>query len=285
MYSNHPIMSMIITLVVFVSVVVFTTSPTNADLLYGEFDYSTFWYDFQIGSFTDNNQLGKILGENVITSQEFQFFCADFTRRNSNPFLEEYTGSSLANSTILSGTKKDALQSLFNHVYSPLLETNATFAGLNPAAPEWNTERDRVDVLNSALQIAVWEIIHESSDGNWDITNGSFMVYSPSSSGLYVSTLTPQQMYEAIIDLTKSWFASIKTGIWTGQFAEETFYELTYFTAVDDPSLQPLLLAVVNPSSNGVPEPATILLWTLGTLGAVGVSWTQRRTRRKNLVV
>ena len=31
----------------------------------------------------------------------------------------------------------------------------------------------------------------------------------------------------------------------------------------------------------GVPEPATILLWTVGTFGAAGVSWNRRRTRMK----
>ena len=214
---------------------------------------------------------------------------AEFTINVSENFTkpgvgQEYIGTSLIGST-LSGTQKYALQELLNHVYSPLLETKKIYTDLEPTAPGWMAARDAVDVLNSALQIAIWEIIHESTDenwnmGNWNVAIGNFKVHSPQKLDESASLLSANEMYSEILRLTDSWFAGINTGIWPEQFSRETLFELTYYTSDGDLS-QPLLLAVLHPPSSDVPEPATILLWTLGTLGTAGASWVRKRTSRK----
>jgi|GEM_PF-5397750 len=274
-------------LAMFVFAVAFCASPVKADMLFGYFYDSNFSYRFDVGSYSERNQLSEILGQNLTTGQELQFYCANFRMRVTNDFKnpgigQQYTGTSLANSAALNDRQKGALQSLFNHVYSPLLNAQTALAGIayDYRGTEWNAARDAVDVLNSALQLAVWEIIHETGN-TWGITTGSFQIYSPWDESVYrYSTLSEATILNQLKSLTDSWFASINSEIWTGPFAEETLYELTYFTSVGATS-QPLIAVTGQSSDAAVPEPATILLWILGTLGAIGTSFARRRVSVK----
>ena len=290
--NPYPMIRIIITSVMFIVCATCHASLAKADQLYGDFIWSNFKYEFKVGNMTLTYWLGEISGGIQGSDEKLQFYCGDILTQISDDFKDPavghpYAGTLLASSTEINSTQIHALQELFNHVYSPLLQAKASFAALNSAAPEWKAERDAVDVLNSALQIAVWEIMHESSAGNWnirdwDITKGNFKVNSASNSGLYESTLTTQQMLDEIVSLTDSWFASIESGTWDARFAKNMSYEITYYSWIDNPS-QNLLLAVRDPSSNnGVPEPATILLWTLGTLCAAGASWTRKTHPQEN---
>ena len=82
---------------------------------------------------------------------------------------------------------------------------------------------------------------------------------------MYPSTLTGYEMYNQLVGLTDSWFASIDSGIWTGPFAKEMSYELTYFDWIGNPS-QPLIAVTGQSSDATTPEPATMLMFGMGLL-------------------
>jgi len=135
-------------------------------------------------------------------------------------------------------------------------------------------------ILNSALQLALWEIVHESW-GDWDITSGVAQTSNPAFDqnwGLtdrqwgtnYPYLPTADVAYNDLLNLTNSWFDSIHSEIWAGAFAEEYSYELTfYYTAPNYYTSQPLI-AVTGINDQGppvVPEPGTMLVFGAGLVG------------------
>ena len=257
-------------------------SSVKADLIYGTFATSAYTFDANSQPLDKTRSVywaGGIVGKNVTTMQDLQFFCGDPYTNTTRDFIEldkgqEYNTAPLAVAPGLSFDQKKSIQSLFNHVYSPLLSAQATLALITENSEEKSLAQNSVDILGAAFQFAIWEILYETSD-TWDITSGSFTITNPNPNPAVDDRdffLTPSDAYMEIVGLTNGWFTSIKTGIWADNFAGETFYRVTYFfiDETSDVTSQPFFAATGkgNTEITGiVPAPASILILGLGLGG------------------
>ena len=87
------------------------------------------------------------------------------------------------NASIMSNYQKNSIQTLFNHVYNPLLAAQDHLASLSVTDPLLNQlatqlAYSNLSIINTALQFALWEIIHETA-GNWNIETGTVRVDLP----------------------------------------------------------------------------------------------------------
>ena len=243
----------------FIAIMLCNASAVKAEMvnLFGttdRFDYQIYYF-FGDGTHDENNPdrsgqgadyMWDIQGINRGTDQLLDLFCADYFTKLDGDFTNSAKGAnynpmSLADSS-LSGVQKDAIQKLFNHTYSALL----------------GAADDRTYALMSmSLQLAVWEIIHEESGNAWGMHDGWYQIW-------YSHPV--QDFHAESFALTSGWFASLASGDWTGDFAVETFWDITFFAPLSHAPSQ-ALIAVTGVQQPVVPEPATLAMLGLGLAG------------------
>ena len=261
---------------IFAIVATLCISSVKAELIYGTFAKPPYTFiNESVNQSTEKPKItwaGGISGQNLITKEPLQFFCADLYVESTWDFLDpgvgqEYQAVSLLDAP-LTETQKTAIQALFDHVYNPLLE--ASIYGENIA-----------EIFEAAFQIAIWEIIHEDS-GTWDISNGSFKLTGAEDNEESANygrsgNVEADEAFALVQSYTSSWFTSIDSGDWTnGEFAAKNFdgsrYVITYFYIADNPGLSQPFFAVtdkewpVDPHET-VPEPVSLLILGLGLAG------------------
>jgi len=262
-------------------------STTKADLLSGYYrDHSVSnGHHFNFG-YTNNHGRRPVVhderwvgemqfGDNVATGERLQFFCVDISTHVSQAFLHQFEGqfyqamsfNDAVNGNValpLTYDQHFAIQTLFNHTYSSLLDAQDIYASATGRAR--TAALNDVLLLSMGLQFSVWEIMHESDMNAWDIRSGQLSVTNPSSAS----------MYNQLTSLTDSWFDSLLTGIWADEYANATLWEITYFYAPGNVS-QPFISVTGINDPAVVPEPATLAM--LG-LGLAGLGIARRRVRK-----
>ena len=184
-----------------------------------------------------------------------------FDLQNPNVGVDFNRTTSLADS-VLRTDQKEAIQTLINHVYRPMVDARADYMSY------WNgygfdagyaAAFDTYDIYSLALQIAVWQIVREDDFAFW-VTG-----VKPGGTSSYTATEADAMFRELIA----GWLESVKTGIWDDAFATAYNYDVTVFAGDRYKSFFTVSEAVV-------PEPATMLMVGLGLAG-LGLA---RRSRK-----
>ena len=196
--------------------------------------------------------------QNLTTGQLLNMFCADRDTQTSDNFSnpdigEEYWSEPLnsVTMTLFSDLQKAALNSLFSHVYTTIVDaSNNLLIGL-PAG--------------MAFQLAVWEIVHETN-GAWDITSGSFGIsaaatFYPDHSSSYFD----DDLYNEVVALLDFWFAAIANESLWGPDYPWTNVELTVYVATNGVDASQTLISPTFPPA-AIPEPTTMLMFGVATL-------------------
>ncbi|MDR2704509.1 MAG: PEP-CTERM sorting domain-containing protein [Planctomycetaceae bacterium] len=215
-----------------------------------------------------NAETIKIINDD--TGQDFRVFCIDYftptATEFNNPLVgQEYDAIALnsPSMTLYSQIQKDALNSLFSHVYSTVYDANG----------------DIIDDVNSYLyQLIVWEIIHETNE-TWNIAGGEFGIqnaaYYPNPNDHKVAYLDTN-FYNLAVNTINSWLNAIAGNItWDSiGYGAVTDNQLTVYVAEGGQNISQTFISVVSPIT---PEPATILMFGIGMMFALPL---MRRTRK-----
>jgi hypothetical protein len=201
----------------------------------------------------------KIINDD--TDQYFRAFCVDYYTPTStefnNPLIGNEYGAVALNSpsmTLYSQIQKDALNSLFSHVYSTIYDVNGEIIN---------------DVNSYFYQLVVWEIIHEPEGETWNISNGAFGIQNAATfsdpdndrESSYVDT----DFYNLAVDTINSWLDAISGTItWDSiGYGTVTDHQLTVYVAEGGQYTSQTFISVVSPMT---PEPATILMFGIGMM-------------------
>ncbi|MDR2438267.1 MAG: hypothetical protein LBE12_02700 [Planctomycetaceae bacterium] len=226
---------------------------------------SDYTHYFQMIHDTSNNgwhntETIKIINDD--TDQNFRVFCVDYftpiTTEFKNPLIgQEYDAIALDSPSMMlySQIQKDALNSLFSHVYSTIYDANG----------------DIIDDVKSYLyQLVVWEIIHETDEA-WNIAGGEFGIQNAATyrnpndhSKGYIDT----DFYNFAVSNINSWLDAIVGKItWDSiGYGEVTDNQLTVYVAEGGQNISQTFISVVAPI---VPEPATILMFVIGMMSTL----------------
>jgi hypothetical protein len=197
----------------------------------------------------------KVINED--TDQNFRVFCIDYftqtTTEFRNPLLgQEYDAVALdsPSMTLYTQAQKDALNSLFSHVYSTIYDVNG----------------DIIDDANAYFyQLVVWEIVHETS-GTLNITDGALGITNaatyPNPDDPTVAVVDTAY-YNTTVRIVNSWLDAIagKTTWESLGYDTITNHNLTVYVAEGGQTIAQTFISVVSPI---VPEPATMLIFGIG---------------------
>jgi len=209
-------------------------------------------------------------GENLTSGELMNLFCVDMHTYVTSDFVDPSIGQSydavlLSSSTmtLYSDFQKAALNSLFSYVYTSILD---------------DANNMLYTAATMAFQLTVWEIIHEDS-GDWNIASGNFGITGAAMSQTPGGTrYINDSLYNEIVSLTDHWFAAFADeSLWGPNYAR-TDIPLYVYVAEGGTHVSQTLLSVTPPA---VPEPATMLIFGLGTLALPFA----RRLRKKEPVV
>ena len=242
---------------VFALVTAGMTGMAHADMLTGNMTNESLRSFFKFRDDGHWYYAAPIEGENLTTGQVMNLFCTDHytytTPDFENPKLGQPYNPVALNSptmTLYSNAQIAALNSLFSHVYGTIVDADDNL--LNNASG-W------------AFQLAVWEIVHETSS-KWSLSSGSFgissaMTYSkPNLTGAQ----TDNALYWEVISLTDSWFAAIANeSLWGSKYPKSDI-ELTVYVAEGGTHVSQTMISTVGPPKNVTPEPASLLIVASG---------------------
>ena len=166
---------------------------------------------------------------------------------------------------------------------------------IEPDAP---VEGTLVGTLNYEMKGTEW--VTQTSEDN-ELTLGAAILYKE----FAVDGRSADSLRQAILvlmgmDTINSWSDNVHlqylyeknqfTDVWTANYDPAQYHELVgdycvfvldVVSATDRSNRQDFLyIAKVNTSTD-VPEPASLLFWTLGGLGAAGTSWARKRRMKK----
>ncbi|MDR3198151.1 MAG: hypothetical protein LBU34_09820 [Planctomycetaceae bacterium] len=266
-----------LTAILFV-ILTFTLNIVRADILYQDpADTPLPTYAFRTPA-NESNGAHFADGINVIndtTDQAFRVFCGDLYTRVSDDFSDpnigqNYGAMSLESSTLYTQMQKQQLNSLFSHVYLSAYSPNGEMLG---------------NLASQLFQLAVWEIIHESTDDFLSLRSGDMYV-----DRVLVVKQGPQgenQNYwddsgtilEESLTLLDSWFDAIVNDSWLELGYEYTNLPLTVYLAEGGNDVSQTLISTVAPAAT--PEPATILIFAFGVSG-LPVLLRYKKLRMKN---
>jgi hypothetical protein len=210
----------------------------------------------------------KIINDD--TGQDFRAFCSDYFTPTSaefnNPLIgQEYDATALnsPSMTLYSQIQKDALNSLFSHVYSTIYDSNGEI----------------IDDVNSYLyQLVVWEIVHET-EGTWDIADGEFGIKSAATyyPNDRTRSYTDTNFYNLAVNTINSWLEAIVGNITWDSIGYDTVtdHQLTIYVADGGQNISQTFISVVAPIT---PEPATILMFGIGMMFTLPLLQRTRKT-------
>ncbi|MDR3110016.1 MAG: PEP-CTERM sorting domain-containing protein [Planctomycetaceae bacterium] len=186
----------------------------------------------------------------------FRLFCVDQHTHTSSTFDSKfgqtyYTDALNSESmTLYNQTQKDALNSLFSHVYSTVFDTNGDYI-------------NKSSVGAFVYQMAVWEIVHEQS-GVYAIDSGTFGVKSAKT-----GSADDIDFYNSAVGLANSWFDAIAGNVNWDLIGYDTVtnYDLTIYVAEGGKDISQTFISVVNTEDAATPEPASMLIFGLGIAG------------------
>jgi hypothetical protein len=199
--------------------------------------------------------------DNHTTDQrDFLLFCGDFNISTSATFGttgQEYGAFALASPSVsfYSDVQKDRINDLFGYTYATAFDLDGNIL---------NT------VYAQAIQLAIWSILHETTD-DYNILEGSFRLANNYNSSVVSTT-------NALLDAV---LGNITWGsIGLGDFFD---YDLTVYVAEGGNHVSQTLISVTgtpNREPNPTPEPATMLMFGLGLAG-LGLTHRLRKNAKK----
>jgi hypothetical protein len=249
---------------VFFVILAFTLNIVRADVLYSDpANHTLPSYAFHTPTNEPNNA-SCANGINVIndtTDQAFRLFCGDINTVTSSGFSDpavgqNYGAMSLDSCSLYTDQQKEQLNSLFSHVYLSAYEPNGAMLG---------------NLASQLFQLAVWEIIHESTDDVLSLRSGNMYVdkvliikQGPNGENQNYWDNTGVVLEESL-SLLDSWFNAIANNSWSELGYEYTNLPLTVYLAEGGNHVSQTFISTVAPAAT--PEPATMLIFALGLSG------------------